>query len=1357
MSFNPLNYPLCFEKPLRLSDITSWHEHIPFAFTIVGMLKPNIFVELGTHKGDSYCAFCQAVNVLGLDTACYAIDTWKGDEHAGFYSSDILEELRTYHDSRYKGFSQLIQSRFEDALDYFLDGSIDLIHIDGCHTYDAVKNDFETWLPKMSQCGVVLFHDINVHERDFGVWKFWEEVAERYPCFEFKHGYGLGVIAVGTEVSEEVLAFLNMGGPEVVITTKLYSYLGDKISLGHQLQSRDTQVTELTSALQSKDAQITELNDTLQVRDAQITELNSALQAKDAQVTELNDTLQVKDSQITELTSALQSKDAQIMSLENEIHLMHQSIMWRLTMEFHRRVVERICPANTGRRKIYDRGLKGGRTLVNEGLSSFWIGIRNIHKQKKVVYTENEPEKNHHVSSNQSDIKFDENKNVEQNKISELATKYIRGRGIHIGRTNQILRVPENVDMLNINCEVNNAIKEDIFDTLHNNQFNFCIFRNISEKEEDPLNILKNCLRSLKPGGILYLEVPTDKILSSQYGYKKDNLVEENLELNHSDQNPSIENDTTIKYHFKSRLNQYHSKNSDLFTVVEYPNKENNGKKEHVYIIEKWDYLENIFRLLELNYEKNYCECFEIDIIIPVYNAFEDLIKCLYSILVHHGNFRTIIINDKSTDTRINDLLLKLKPFESKNFVLLENSENKGFVKTVNRGMKFSKNDVILLNSDTIVTSNWTRKLKKCAYFNVKIATVTPFTNNGTICSIPNFCETNEIPAGYTIDAFADFIEQISLRKYPEIPTAIGFCMYIKREVLDKVGYFDEETFGKGYGEENDFCMKVIKSGYKNILCDDTFIYHREGSSFLDVKEVLSKKNLEILSKRYPEYLPMVAEFCQLNPLIQIHENIKQRMSTWNSTGKNKRILYVLHQWGGGTEKHVLDSIKLLDKSDIAYIIQVINNRIILTEFNNNHKLKYIFPLSGQIDRFTIHNGEYKNILEKVLNTFQINIIHIHHLIGHTFDIFDVAKEHNIPLLFTIHDYYAICPRINLLDENNIYCHHNNNMDKCSLCLSKSLNLSYKFINQWRSHCTKAFDKCDEIIVPTQSVIKILSKYYPNINNKSHVIEHGHDNELVLNNKCTFNESKANKVFQIGYIGGLSPVKGREIFYNLTKSNKLKNKVKWAIYGISDLHSEPGYYPDLNVTVYGKYRGFNELKEYVQNDGVDLIIFPSLCPESFSYTLSEAWALGVPVLVSNLGALKERVEKTGGGWIVDVSDTSIIEKKILDIINSPNDYMEKKNAVEKIQLKTLDENKRDYTSLYDRYITSPKPVYDSKFILSNSEICEYIKKTNQDFIPEIGDSTENLRLFDRFYKCLKENGLRYTIKRVIVYHHHMLF
>ena len=128
--FNPLDFPLALAQPRRLTDVTSWHEHIPFAFALMDMFRPSVFVELGTHKGDSYCAFCQAVDALGLSTKCYAVDTWEGDQQAGFYGPEVLSELRSYHDPLYGRFSRLIQSTFDDAVNSFPEKSIDLLHID---------------------------------------------------------------------------------------------------------------------------------------------------------------------------------------------------------------------------------------------------------------------------------------------------------------------------------------------------------------------------------------------------------------------------------------------------------------------------------------------------------------------------------------------------------------------------------------------------------------------------------------------------------------------------------------------------------------------------------------------------------------------------------------------------------------------------------------------------------------------------------------------------------------------------------------------------------------------------------------------------------------------------------------------------------------------------------------------------------------------------------------------------------------------------------------------------------------------------------------------------------------------------
>lgn len=205
---------------------SAWLEHGPFASWIVSELRPSVLAELGTHNGFSYFAFCEAVQRLGLDTKCYAVDTWVGDDHAGFYGEDVYSLVSRVNNERYAGFSTLLRGYFDDHVGSFADGSIDLLHIDGRHGYEDVKYDFESWLPKMSDRGVVLFHDIAVFERDFGVWKFWEELSGTHPSFHFEHGSGLGVLAIGSDIPENIMRLLNATDEEADAVRAFYSERG---------------------------------------------------------------------------------------------------------------------------------------------------------------------------------------------------------------------------------------------------------------------------------------------------------------------------------------------------------------------------------------------------------------------------------------------------------------------------------------------------------------------------------------------------------------------------------------------------------------------------------------------------------------------------------------------------------------------------------------------------------------------------------------------------------------------------------------------------------------------------------------------------------------------------------------------------------------------------------------------------------------------------------------------------------------------------------------------------------------------------------------------------------------------------
>jgi predicted O-methyltransferase YrrM len=193
--------PMAFRFPEALRPPLTWHEHVPFGFWLIESLAPRTIVELGTYAGTSYLSFCQAVRTLGLNTRCYAIDTWQGDSQTFGYEDNVYQSLAEYHDRRYATFSKMIRSTFDQARDRFEDGSIDLLHIDGLHTYEAARHDFETWRPKLSPRAVVLFHDSNVRETGFGVWRLWAELAKRHTeNFQFFHCYGLAVLGIGTEL-----------------------------------------------------------------------------------------------------------------------------------------------------------------------------------------------------------------------------------------------------------------------------------------------------------------------------------------------------------------------------------------------------------------------------------------------------------------------------------------------------------------------------------------------------------------------------------------------------------------------------------------------------------------------------------------------------------------------------------------------------------------------------------------------------------------------------------------------------------------------------------------------------------------------------------------------------------------------------------------------------------------------------------------------------------------------------------------------------------------------------------------------------------------------------------------------------
>jgi hypothetical protein len=213
-------------EPDILNKYSAWVGHIPFANFLVKDTKPQNIVELGSHWGYSYFAFCKTVIEEKIDCQCFAVDTWEGDLHAGLYGNEIYNFVDNHNKSHYRGISSLMRMTFDEASRHFENDSIDILHIDGLHTYDAVKNDYQIWLPKIKKGGYILFHDTAVKSNEFGVWKLWDEISSKHPYkINFIHSHGLGVVQVN-ESKDLAPIWLNQEWPMFENLVKYFKYTG---------------------------------------------------------------------------------------------------------------------------------------------------------------------------------------------------------------------------------------------------------------------------------------------------------------------------------------------------------------------------------------------------------------------------------------------------------------------------------------------------------------------------------------------------------------------------------------------------------------------------------------------------------------------------------------------------------------------------------------------------------------------------------------------------------------------------------------------------------------------------------------------------------------------------------------------------------------------------------------------------------------------------------------------------------------------------------------------------------------------------------------------------------------------------
>ncbi len=627
-----------------------------------------------------------------------------------------------------------------------------------------------------------------------------------------------------------------------------------------------------------------------------------------------------------------------------------------------------------------------------------------------------------------------------------------------------------------------------------------------------------------------------------------------------------------------------------------------------------------------------------VDIVVPVYNAPDDVRTCVTSVLAQlRPDARLVLIDDGSTDPGVGRYFAELERRAHPQVLLLRNDVNIGFTGTANRGMQLSSADVVLLNSDTIPGAGWLDRLMHCAATDPRIGTVTPFSNNAEICSFPRFCVNNAWPDGADPDAAGAALAAAAVPTYPDLPTGVGFCLYVRRALIEAIGLFDP-AFGLGYGEENDFCLRAARAGWRNVLADNAFVAHTGGRSFSGQKSELGPRNMALLLERHPHYLDMVRAYIAADPLRPLREAALAQRAV--AQAPSRGVLHVIHYHGGGTETHVRALIAGSRDRWRHYLAIAADDTWQVEEHRAD----------GSIVTFEFVRGAHERWREFVgglCATFGIALVHLHNISACRDGILTALDGFPVPYGYTVHDLNFACPTITFLAADGMYCGAQTDLATCTRCLAAQPAFDRVDIGSWRERHEALLRNAAFRVAPSRWTAQTLVRYFPEC--PATVIAHGSPDGLPsrLPGVRTTIMLPDDDVPTVAVLGAIGPDKGARRIERLAGLARQRGaNVRFVVIGYLDVEHGPWQSDDAVLTVHGRY-ATADLPDLLAHYRVALVLYPSAGPETFSYTLSEAWAAGRPVLVPPIGALEERVRGSDAGWVM--SDTQWHdEERMLD-------------------------------------------------------------------------------------------------------------
>lgn len=648
-----------------------------------------------------------------------------------------------------------------------------------------------------------------------------------------------------------------------------------------------------------------------------------------------------------------------------------------------------------------------------------------------------------------------------------------------------------------------------------------------------------------------------------------------------------------------------------------------------------------------------------VSVVIPIYNALNEVARCLASVLAWSSpdQCRIICINDKSTDDRIERLLEQYGRFE--HFVVVNNEANLGFTRSCNLGIAMAgTDDVILLNSDTEVNRSWIQKLQLAAYSDTNIGTVTPLSDNAGPFSIGH--DGSSLADGDWTHA-ERVVRQSSAPTWPRVPTGHGFCLYMRSDCLADVGALDAEAFPIGYGEENDFCMRALRRGWVHLIDDRSFVHHVRSASFGGAKEENLRAGRARIDATYPEYSDLVRRGFSSLDIQAMQSRAQSAFRFFQRAGAKAkpRLLFVISKETGGTPQTNMDLMSSLQDDHETLLLRSDNVKLVLESVSKTGRAVLAeHSFTEPVSMATHRSSEYDGLLAEWLVTYAIDLIHIRHFCWHSVGLFDVAAVLNVPVVLSLHDFYLVCPSIKLLDQDLVYCGGTctPGAGSCRIELWRNeapVPLKHKWVHLWRAMLGAQIKKSAAFVTTSETARDLLLGHFEWLRGADfRIIPHGRD----FASFGRIQHQRDPRTLRIVVPGNIGAAKGSKIIRELLELDR-EERLEIHVIGNAD-----NALAGTRAVMHGTYQREDAIN-IITSLKPDLGMILSIWPETYCHTLTELWAAGLPVLGFDIGAVGERIREHGAGWLLPVSSASAVYEELLRILSDQVAYGKALQAV----------------------------------------------------------------------------------------------